>query len=130
MADICLYSAECISALEEKTKLSRKGATLVVGGVILVTSILVSVSQSGLLGVDLLDVFDSLTTYVMLPLTGLLMCFFLVKVIGMKNAKEELLLNCKSKKLGSVWEVAIKYVVPVLIAFILVMGSLTWAKVI
>jgi len=119
-----------ISALEEKTKLSRKGATLVVAGVILCTSVLVSVSQSGLLGVDLLDVFDSLTTYVMLPLTGLLMCFFLVKVIGMKNAKEELLLNCKSKKLGSVWEVAIKYVVPVLIAFILVMGILTWAKVI
>ena len=119
-----------ISALEEKTKLSRKGATLVVGGVILVTSVLVSVSQSGLLGVDLLDVFDSLTTYVMLPLTGLLMCFFLVKVIGMKNAKEELLINCKSKKLGSVWEVAIKYVVPVLIAFILVMGILTWTKVI
>ena len=98
--------------------------------VILVTSVLVSVSQSGLLGVDLLDVFDSLTTYVMLPLTGLLMCFFLVKVIGMKNAKEELLINCKSKKLGSVWEVAIKYVVPVLIAFILVMGILTWTKVI
>ena len=119
-----------ISALDEKTKLSRKGATLVVGGVILVTSVLVSISQSGLLGVDLLDVFDSLTTYVMLPLTGLLMCFFLVKVIGMKAAKEELLLNCKAQKLSKVWEIAIKFVVPVLITFILVMGILTWTKVI
>lgn len=121
-----------ISALEEKTKLSRKGATLVVAAVITVTSILVAISMQpeGLFGVNLLDLFDSLTTYVMLPLTGLLMCFFLVKVIGMKNAKEELLLNCKSQKLGKVWEVAIKYVVPVLIAFILVMGILTWTKVI
>ena len=84
----------------------------------------------GLFGVNLLDLFDSLTTYVMLPLTGLLMCFFLIKVIGMKAAKEELLLNCKVKKLGSVWEFAIKFVVPVLIAFILVMGILTWTKVI
>ena len=121
-----------ISALEEKTKLSRKGATLVVAAVITVTSILVAISMQpeGLFGVNLLDLFDSLTTYVMLPLTGLLMCFFLIKVIGMKNAKEELLLNCKSQKLGKVWEVAIKYVVPVLIAFILVMGILTWTKII
>ena len=96
----------------------------------MVTSVLVSISQSGLFGIDLLDVFDSLTTYVMLPLTGLLMCFFLVKVIGMKAAKEELLLNCKAQKLGKVWEIAIKFVVPVLITFILVMGILTWTKVI
>ncbi|MBR5145853.1 MAG: sodium-dependent transporter [Clostridia bacterium] len=121
-----------ISALEEKTKLSRKGATLVVAVVISITSILVAISMQpeGLFGVNLLDLFDSLTTYVMLPLTGLLMCFFLIKVIGMKAAKEELLLNCKVKKLGSVWEFAIKFVVPVLIAFILVMGILTWTKVI
>lgn len=121
-----------ISALEEKTKLSRKGATLVVAVVISITSILVAISMQpeGLFGVNLLDLFDSLTTYVMLPLTGLLMCFFLIKVIGMKTAKEELLLNCKVKKLGSVWEFAIKFVVPVLIAFILVMGILTWTKVI
>ena len=121
-----------ISALEEKTKLSRKGATLVVAVVISITSILVAISMQpeGLFGVNLLDLFDSLTTYVMLPLTGLLMCFFLIKVIGMKTAKEELLLNCKVKKLGKVWEFAIKFVVPVLIAFILVMGILTWTKVI
>jgi len=119
-----------ISALEEKTKISRKMATLIVGLVIFVTSILVAHSQSGMFGVDLLDLFDSLTTYVMLPLTGLLMCFFLVKVIGMSKAKEELLLNCKTQKLGKVWEIAIKFVVPVLITFILVMGILTWTKVI
>lgn len=121
-----------ISALDEKTKLSRKGATLVVAVVISVTSILVAISMQpeGLFGVNLLDLFDSLTTYVMLPLTGLLMCFFLIKVIGMKTAKEELLLNCKVQKLGKVWEFAIKFVVPVLIAFILVMGILTWTKVI
>ena len=121
-----------ISALEEKTKLSRKGATLVVAVVISITSILVAISMQpeGLFGINLLDLFDSLTTYVMLPLTGLLMCFFLIKVIGMKTAKEELLLNCKVKKLGKVWEFAIKFVVPVLIAFILVMGILTWTKVI
>lgn len=121
-----------ISALEEKTKLSRKGATLVVAVVISITSILVAISMQpeGLFGVNLLDLFDSLTTYVMLPLTGLLMCFFLIKVIGMKTAKEELLLNCKVQKLGKVWEFAIKFVVPVLIAFILVMGILTWTKVI
>ena len=121
-----------ISALEEKTKLSRKGATLVVAVVISITSILVAISMQpeGLFGVNLLDLFDSLTTYVMLPLTGLLMCFFLVKVIGMKAAKEELLLNCKVQKLGRVWEIAIKFIVPVLIAFILVMGILTWTGLI
>ena len=121
-----------ISALEEKTKLSRKGATLVVAVVISITSILVAISMQpeGLFGVNLLDLFDSLTTYVMLPLTGLLMCFFLVKVIGMKTAKEELLLNCKVQKLGRVWGIAIKFIVPVLIAFILVMGILTWTGII
>lgn len=118
-----------IAAVEEKTKLGRKGSTALVVGVVFVTSIIVSLSQGDVIPTDLLTLFDNITNKILLPVTGILMCIFLVAKIGMQNAKDELLLNCKSRKWADVWGVLIKFVTPILIAFIFVMGILSWAGV-
>lgn len=118
-----------ISAVEEKTKLGRKGSTALVVGVVFVTSIIVSLSQGDVIPTDLLTLFDNITNKILLPVTGILMCIFLVAKIGMQNAKDELLLNCKSRKWADVWGFIIKFVTPILIAFIFVMGILSWAGV-
>ena len=118
-----------IAAVEEKTKLGRKGSTALVVGVVFVTSIIVSLSQGDVIPTDLLDLFDKITNKILLPVTGILMCIFLVAKIGMQNAKDELLLNCKSRKWADVWGFLIKFVTPILIAFIFVMGILSWAGV-
>lgn len=115
-----------IAAVEEKTKLGRKASTMVVIGVVFITSLVVSISQSGVLGVDLLDLFDNITNKILLPLTGILMCLFLVAKIGLKNAQDELTLNCKNTGWVRIWGVSIKYITPVLIFFIFVMGILGW----
>lgn len=118
-----------IAAVEEKTKLGRKGSTALVVGVVFVTSIIVSLSQGNVIPTDLLTLFDNITNKILLPVTGILMCIFLVAKIGMQNAKDELLLNCKSRKWADVWGFIIKFVTPILIAFIFVMGILSWADV-
>ena len=118
-----------IAAVEEKTKLGRKGSTALVVGVVFVTSIIVSLSQGDVIPTDLLTLFDNITNKILLPVTGILMCIFLVAKIGMQNAKDELLLNCKSRKWADVWGFIIKFVTPILIAFIFVMGILSWAGV-
>lgn len=118
-----------IAAVEEKTKLGRKGSTALVVGVVFVTSIIVSLSQGDVIPTDLLTLFDNITNKILLPVTGILMCIFLVAKIGMQNAKDELLLNCKSRKWADVWGFLIKFVTPILIAFIFVMGILSWAGV-
>lgn len=118
-----------IAAVEEKTKLGRKGSTALVVGVVFVTSIIVSLSQGNVIPTDLLTLFDNITNKILLPVTGILMCIFLVAKIGMQNAKDELLLNCKSRKWADVWGFIVKFVTPILIAFIFVMGILSWAGV-
>ncbi len=118
-----------IAAVEEKTKLGRKGSTALVVGVVFVTSIIVSLSQGDVIPTDLLTLFDNITNKILLPVTGILMCIFLAAKIGMQNAKDELLLNCKSRKWADVWGFLIKFVTPILIAFIFVMGILSWAGV-
>lgn len=116
-----------IASVEEKTKLSRKASTLAVGGVILITSILVSLSQGGLIGgVDLLDIFDKITNKILLPLTSILICLFAIFKIGMKNAKEEFLLNSNATGLAKFWEISVKFISPVLILFVFVMGIIGW----
>ena len=89
-----------------------------------------SLSQGGVFGnLDLLTLFDNITNKVLLPVTGILMCVFLVANIGVKNAQEELLLNCKHHSWAKVWGFAIKYVTPLLVFFIFVMGILGWIGV-
>ena len=104
-----------IAAVEEKTKLGRKGSTALVVGVVFVTSVIVSLSQGDVIPTDLLTLFDNITNKILLPVTGILMCIFLVAKIGMQNAKDELLLNCKSRKWADVWGFLIKFVTPILI---------------
>lgn len=119
-----------IAAVEEKTRLGRKGATGLVVACVLVTSLIVALSQGGVFGqLDLLTLFDNITNKILLPVTGILMCVFLVANIGLKNAQEELLLNCKHHSWAKVWGVSVKYVTPILIFFIFVMGILSWVGI-
>ncbi len=116
-----------IASVEEKTKLSRKASTLAVGAVILVTGIIVSLSQNpSIFGVDLLDLFDKITNKILLPLTSILICLFAVFKIGMKNIKQEFLLNSEATGLAKFWEFSVKYISPVLILFVFVMGLIFW----
>lgn len=121
-----------VSSLHEKfPKLSRVAATLFVGGVILISSTLVSLSQSKIFVVDLLQLFDQMTVKVLLPVTAILVCVFTSVIWKTNNASRELTFDktsgemIKPKTWVKWWEADIKFISPLLIAIILVAGLFT-----
>lgn len=113
-----------ISSLSERIKkLNRIGAVLVVGFVILISSTLVSLSQSGIFGINLLELFDMITVKFLLPVSAFLLCLFTAFAWGKKNAVSELTYNMKKKyKWIKWWEVSVIYVSPILVSALFVTG--------
>jgi len=87
-----------VSWLIENTALTRARASLLVGGLIWLIGIAVLLSfnewgEVKLFGLNFFDLFDKLTTNILLPLGGLLMALFAVWVMHAAHAQEELALN-------------------------------------
>ncbi|MDP1682364.1 MAG: sodium-dependent transporter [Burkholderiales bacterium] len=87
-----------VSWLIENTALTRARAALLVGGLIWLIGIAVLLSfnewsEVKLFGLNIFDLFDKLTTNILLPLGGLLMALFAVWVMHAAHAQEELALN-------------------------------------
>jgi NSS family neurotransmitter:Na+ symporter len=87
-----------VSWLIENTALTRARASLLVGGLIWLIGIAVLLSfnewsEVKLFGLNFFDLFDKLTTNILLPLGGLLMAIFAVWVMHAAHAQEELALN-------------------------------------
>ncbi len=108
---------------------TRKGAAVVMGLLIFVVglpstlgySVWSGVSFPGL-GTDILDTYDWFANSILLPLGGLLTAIFVGYIWGARAAVHEANKSKSRIALGTWWVVLIRYVVPVLIVVIMIMG--------
>ncbi|MDO5441293.1 MAG: sodium-dependent transporter [Bacillota bacterium] len=122
-------------AVKEK-KSNRTTVTTLVAVAIFIISIPIAVDQLGLAGdqgifwnlysylgagsQDLLDFYDMLTEGLMMPLGALLMCVAVGWVKGFDWMSEEVTVDNKTWKCKNFFRVCVKYVAPILMAFVLV----------
>lgn len=74
------------------------------------------------LGTDILDTYDWFANSVFLPAGGLLAAIFTGYVWGTKRAAEEANKGKTGLAIGKLWSFLIRYIVPLLIAVIMIMG--------
>ncbi|WP_422486450.1 sodium-dependent transporter [Gudongella sp. DL1XJH-153] len=109
----------------------RKKSVYTAGGIMVVTGILSSLSlglMSGftLFGVGIFDFFDILTDKIFLAIGGLLLAVFVGWFMDKKDLEDEIT-NGGTVKFGlfNVWYNLVKYVIPVAIAIVAVMGIMS-----
>jgi len=109
----------------------RKKSVYTAGGIMVVTGILSSLSlglMSGftLFGVGVFDFFDILTDKIFLAIGGLLLAIFVGWFMDKKDLEDEIT-NGGTVKFGlfNVWYNLVKYVIPVAIAIVAVMGIMS-----
>lgn len=111
--------------IDEK-KWDRKKAVVVIGAVIFLLGIPVSLSQGGITiaNIDFLDVFDTITSKLFLPLGGLMTVIFVGWVWGGQNVLAHIRQEGVKFKLGSAWLFLVKFILPLVLAYILISGFL------
>ncbi|MEE8244789.1 MAG: sodium-dependent transporter [Pseudomonadales bacterium] len=114
-----------VSWLEEQRGLARPASTVMVVGAIAVMSVVGVLSYNVWAGVtvfgfNLNTALDYLPNQIMLPLGGLLIALFVGWFVSQASAKQELALG--NEALFQVWHFLIRYLVPVAVFVILVMG--------
>lgn len=111
--------------VDEKQK-SRVPTTLIIGLVIFALGIPASLSMGvwqdvGILGnLGFFDVYDKLTSNILLPTGAFLLCIFTGWIFKTEEAIKEIESSGVKFKLASMWSVLIKYVVPVGVLIILI----------
>jgi len=117
-------------------KSSRKGVTFAVALIMFILSIPICLDRLGLAGgegamwplysflgagsQDLLDLYDMVTEGLMMPLGALLMCVLVGWKLGFATVRDEVLADGRKWKLEKFFEVCVKYITPVIMAFVLV----------
>lgn len=114
-----------VSWLEEHRGIVRPSGTLMVVGATAAMSVISVLSYNvwagvSVFGVDLNTALDFLPNQIMLPLGGLLIAVFAGWFVSKGTAKEELALG--SEALFEVWHWLIRYLVPLAVLVILVVG--------
>lgn len=112
-----------VSVICDKTKLTRKKASLIVFLGSLIVGILVSLGHGVLsfvkvAGLDILGMLDFASNSVIMPIVALLTCIFIGYVVKPKFIIEEIELNGKFKN-KMLFTVVIKYIAPICILLIL-----------
>lgn len=118
-----------VSSLMDRFRLTRGKACAIT----IIISVLMGVPSSmgngawsdiKILGMDFLTFFDYLSNSVLMPVVALATCILIGWVAGMKTVEDEVTRN--GEKFGRKWiyEIMMKYVVPVLLVIILVVYSL------
>jgi NSS family neurotransmitter:Na+ symporter len=112
--------------LMDEKGIQRKKAVYLSGSIMFVLGILSSLSLGVLSGVKIFgvvifDLFDILTDKVFMAIGGLLLAVFVGWVVNRDSLKEEL----KGFKLFNVWYPLIKYVIPLAIAIISIVGIIS-----
>ena len=110
-----------VSWCAEQMRVTRTQASALIGGIIWIMGVAVALSFNAwkdfrLFGRGLFDLFDDLTTNIMLPLGGLMIVAFAGWVLTSAHAREELACG---RRLFTIWHFTIRYVSPVVIALIL-----------
>lgn len=132
-----VVSASIIDDRIQKGKpADRKSVVLLVALAMFIISLPICADQLGLAGEegafwslysflgagsqDLLDLYDMITEGFMMPLGACLMCILIGWKTGFGWMKEEVLQDGRTWKCAKFFEVCIKYITPVLMAFVLV----------
>lgn len=120
-----------VSYLIDQKNMSRKNAVLISGAIMTVTGIFASLSLgvmsgSTFLGVGAFDFFDILTDKIFLAIGGLLLAIFVGWVVKKEDLKDELT-NGGTIKFGlfNVWYNLVKWVIPVAVASVAVVGIIS-----
>jgi NSS family neurotransmitter:Na+ symporter len=107
----------------------RKKASVLMGLVIFITGIPPALGYSAWsvfsfpgLGTDILDTYDWFANCIFLPLGGVLAAIFTGYFWGTQKAVEEANKGNSGLTVGKTWIFLIRYIVPLLIAVILIMG--------
>ena len=116
-----------VSYVTQKWKIGRKKAVLGVGLAVFllgVPSCLATGALSGftVAGYNFFDLMSVFTDNILLPLSGLLMCWFVGWKWEPKILANEMTLGAKKFKLAKVWVSTIKYITPILILVVTISG--------
>ncbi len=106
-----------VSYIIDEHKIARKKAAMIVGGLVLAISLIISFN------IGLIDLLATIFNNVGLPLGGLMLSLFLAWFWKTENAIEEIRSGYENLDHGyfqNVWTLFIKYICPVLIALVLI----------
>ena len=113
-----------VSTFEDELGWSRKKATVMIGGIMLVLGSLSSLGYGPLafvkiIGMQFLDFFDFLTNSVMMPIAAFATCILISRVIGVGKIEEEVEADGGSFKRKKVFRFMIRYLCPIFTVIIL-----------
>ena len=118
-----------VSVLKDHWHMTRVRACLIVSAVILVLGMLACLGEGPLsfiepLGMTFLAFFDFITNSVMMPIVALITCILIGYVVKTKYVVEEVESSGCEFRIKTVYGFMIKYVCPVILVIILVVGIL------
>lgn len=123
-SSISLLEVICAYFIDSK-KMQRKTVTAMAGIAVFILGIPVALSQGMLshirpiLGMDILDSFDFIAEYTLMPLGALFMCIFVGWIWGPKIVTDEIEVSGHKFPLKGYFNFMIKYVTPLFVAFVL-----------
>ena len=114
-----------VSTFEDELGWSRKKATVMIGGIMLVLGSLSCLGYGPLanvtiIGMQFLDFFDFLTNSVMMPIAAIATCLLVSRVIGMKRIEEEVLHGEGKFHRKKIFQIMVQYLCPVFAVIILI----------
>lgn len=107
-----------VSWLEERQGVSRFGASVGVGFVLFM------IGAGYIYSTSYIDFADFVTGQLMLPIGGILVCFFAGWVLSQEDMESEL----GTGQVMKMWRFACRYIVPPVVTFILIFGALDTAQ--
>ena len=113
-----------VSTFQDELRWPRKGATVVVGIIMVILGSLSSLGYGPLafvkiIGMQFLDFFDFLTNSVMMPIAAFATCILISRVIGVGKIEEEVEADGGSFKRKKVFRFMIRYLCPIFTVIIL-----------
>ena len=113
-----------VSTFQDELRWPRKGATVIVGIIMVILGSLSSLGYGPLafvkiIGMQFLDFFDFLTNSVMMPIAAFATCILISKVIGVGKIEEEVEADGGSFKRKKVFRFMIRYLCPIFTVIIL-----------
>ena len=113
-----------VSTFQDELRWPRKGATVIVGIIMVILGSLSSLGYGPLafvkiIGMQFLDFFDFLTNSVMMPIAAFATCILISRVIGVGKIEEEVEADGGSFKRKKVFRFMIRYLCPIFAMIIL-----------
>lgn len=114
-----------IAAIADKTGISERTSTVIVGGLMAVVSILIMPTATGLSVLDTIDAFTNNIGIVGVALTAIIAVGWLL--VGLPQLRDHLN-GVSSFKVGRTWIVFVSVVTPIVLGFMLIQQIITFAQ--